>query len=116
MSHWLSIWPALRLVVTITVGMGLLCGSASLPVLASIVGDSSGRAVSATVGDQALVPGGPPGVLQDTNWWASVQDGIRRSEYEVTWQDQTDLAGTGLNESAAAYQAPNRAHSLRTFL
>ncbi|MGD8623433.1 MAG: FG-GAP-like repeat-containing protein [Anaerolineae bacterium] len=43
-------------------------------------------------------------------WWGVVQDEIRRSEYQVTWQDQTCLP-----DLAAAYQAPNRAQDLRTY-
>ncbi len=43
-------------------------------------------------------------------WWAAVQENIRRSEYHVTWQEQTYLT-----DVAAAYQAPNRAHNLRTY-
>ncbi len=50
----------------------------------------------------------PEGVSSD--WWAAVQDDLRRSEYEVSWQDQTLLPGV-----SAAYQAPNRANGLRTF-
>jgi hypothetical protein len=50
----------------------------------------------------------PPGVPAD--WWGTVQQDIRRSEYHVTWQDPTHLPGV-----EAAYQAPNRAHGLRTY-
>ncbi|HNT75269.1 MAG TPA: integrin alpha, partial [Anaerolineae bacterium] len=46
----------------------------------------------------------------DENWWAAVQENIRQSEYHVTWQKQTYLA-----DLPAAYQAPNRAHNLRTY-
>ncbi len=50
----------------------------------------------------------PAGVSND--WWTTVQENIRRSEYHITWQDKTYLPGV-----AAAYQAPNRAHNLRTY-
>jgi hypothetical protein len=58
----------------------------------------------------------PAGVSSD--WWAAVQEDIRRSEYHVTWQDKTylpdvDAPSTGLR--AGAYQAPNRAYNLRTY-
>ena len=43
-------------------------------------------------------------------WWATVQEDIGRSEYQVTRQDRTYLTGL-----SAAYQAPNRAHNLRTY-
>jgi hypothetical protein len=45
-----------------------------------------------------------------TDWWAAVQEDIRQSEYHVTWQEHTYLANVD-----AAYQAPNRAHNLRTY-
>ena len=51
-----------------------------------------------------LPPDAPP------DWWATVQEQIRQSEYEVTWQDTTYLPDT-----PAAYQAPNRAQGLRTY-
>lgn len=44
------------------------------------------------------------------DWWSAVQEEIRRSEYQVTWQEQTYLP-----DVPAAYQAPNRAHNLRTY-
>ena len=43
-------------------------------------------------------------------WWATVQEDIRKSEYNVTWQDKMKLA-----DIKASYQAPNRAHNLRTY-
>ena len=46
----------------------------------------------------------------DADWWSTVQEGILRSEYHVTWQE-----GTYLDEVPAAYQAPNRAQDLRTY-
>jgi hypothetical protein len=45
-----------------------------------------------------------------TNWWTAVQQNIRESEYHVTWQEKTTLP-----DLQAAYQAPNRAHNLRTY-
>jgi hypothetical protein len=50
----------------------------------------------------------PEGV--DADWWSAVQEEIRRSEYHVTWQDSTYLS-----DVPASYQAPNRAHNLRTY-
>ena len=43
-------------------------------------------------------------------WLASVQENIRRSEYQVTWQDHTYLP-----DLPGAYQAPNRAQNLRIY-
>jgi hypothetical protein len=50
----------------------------------------------------------PPGI--STDWWTAAQENIRRSEYHVTWQEQTYLA-----DVPAAYQSPNRAQNLRTY-
>jgi hypothetical protein len=44
------------------------------------------------------------------DWWSQVRQQILTSEYYVTWQDQTYLP-----DLSAAYQAPNRAHNLRTY-
>jgi PKD repeat protein len=62
----------------------------------------------------ALVAGDPPDRVQpqsSTNWWATVQQDIHRSEYNITWQEPTDLA-----DLPAAYQAPNRAQNLRLYV
>lgn len=53
-------------------------------------------------------PAPPTGI--STDWWTAVQEDLRRSEYHVTWQEDPDLPGV-----LAAYQAPNRAHNLRTY-
>ena len=45
-----------------------------------------------------------------TDWWTAVQEDISKSEYDVTWQEETQLPDIN-----AAYQAPNRAHNLRTY-
>ena len=44
------------------------------------------------------------------SWWGTLQEDIRKSEYDVTWQENTKLA-----DIKASYQAPNRAHNLRTY-
>lgn len=44
------------------------------------------------------------------DWWSAVQDGLLKSEYYITWQEQTYLA-----DIPASYQAPNRAQNLRTY-
>jgi hypothetical protein len=44
------------------------------------------------------------------DWWHAVQAQIGQSEYQISWQERT-----GLPDVAAAYQAPNRAHNLRTY-
>ena len=55
------------------------------------------------------VPTVLPGDVAD-DWWALARRNIQQSEYHVTWQEQTYLA-----DVPAAYQAPNRAHNLRTY-
>lgn len=49
---------------------------------------------------------------QDTSLdqWSEIQSRLAAMEYDITWQDQTYLAGI-----PAAYQAPNRAHNLRSY-
>ena len=50
----------------------------------------------------------PEDVSED--WWEAAQEDVRRSEYNITWQEQTYL-----QDIPAAYQAPNRANNLRTY-
>jgi len=78
------------------------------------VGRTGAAGIGATAAPAGIAPAtraradAPPGA--DTNWFATAQDYIRRSEYQVTWQEQTVLP-----DRPAAYQAPNRAHNLRTY-
>jgi len=65
---------------------------------------SSDVGASLTNSGQAL-----PKVVS-ADWWATAQEEIRESEYHVTWQEKTHLL-----DVPAAYQAPNRAHNLRTY-
>jgi hypothetical protein len=51
-----------------------------------------------------------PGAEVPKDWWAAVQKDIAQSEYNVTWQEQTAIPGLG-----STWQAPNRAHDLRTY-
>lgn len=51
-----------------------------------------------------------PSTAGSPQWWSTVQENIRKSEYNATWQEGTSLAGL-----AAAYQAPNRAQNFRTY-
>jgi hypothetical protein len=48
--------------------------------------------------------------LSSGAWLTKVEADIRQSEYQITWQDQTYLS-----DLSQAYQAPNRAHNLRTY-
>ena len=45
-----------------------------------------------------------------TDWWTAVQEDIRKSEYDVIWQEYVHIP-----DISAAYKAPNRAHNLRTY-
>ena len=65
-----------------------------------------------TAGQPSAGTGSPPELLPgiSADWWSAAQEEIHQSEYSVTWQEHTYLPG-----SAAAYQAPNRAHNLRTY-
>lgn len=51
-----------------------------------------------------------PAAEIDPGWQATVQEQIRQSEYELSWQEDSQIPGLG-----AAFQAPNRAHNLRTY-
>ena len=53
-------------------------------------------------------PGGPPPVGVSDDWWSQVQENLKESEYEVTWQGTTPLPN-----GEAAWQAPNRAQGFR---
>jgi FG-GAP repeat/FG-GAP-like repeat len=44
------------------------------------------------------------------DWHSRVQNDIAEREYHLTWQEQSKLQGVN-----AAWQAPNRAHDLRTY-
>ena len=51
-----------------------------------------------------------PQAEDPTGWSAAVEREIADSEYRLTWQEETALAGI-----EAAWQAPNRAHDFRTY-
>jgi len=44
------------------------------------------------------------------DWWSRAQEDIAQREYCVTWQERPCLEGV-----EASWQAPNRAHGLRTY-
>ena len=107
----------------VTLALALVVGPGLAPaVAAGLVQDGlAGSGERVTAGDGAEdLPGDtvPDGAVlgtdaplgTDTGWWATVQEEIRQTEYEVTWQERTYLA-----DLPAAYQAPNRAHNLRTY-
>ncbi len=92
--------------------------------LAVATGPWPARVVDAGAGHDIASPGTAPtdkgplppmlvpasAVDLPADWWATAQEDIRRSEYNVTWQDHTYLANV-----LAAYQAPNRAQGIRTY-
>ena len=75
-------------------------------------GAMSSPMVSATpAGELKKSPTAPTSsVAASSSWFSTVQDQIRRSEYEVRWQEKTHLP-----DLPAAFQAPNRAQNLRTY-
>ncbi len=86
-----------------------LAASSIPPVAAGLHNDSRRPVVQAqTQEGQTPLPAEVAGVNAD--WWSTVQEDIRRSEYQITWQEQTYL-----DDVPAAYQAPNRAQNLRTY-
>ena len=99
------------LVLALVVGPGLVPAGAQ-----DLVQDGLAGPGESTAADDGTVDlSGDPlaegaGLGTDAGWWAAVQEEIRQSEYEVTWQEHTYLT-----DLPAAYQAPNRAHNLRTY-
>src|SRR5512137_1681468 len=70
------------------------------PLLFSIV-----LALFSTAGIAAATDPAPP-----ADWLSQAQRNIASAEYDVTWQTSTAIPGLD-----AAWQAPNRAHDLRTY-
>ena len=100
--------------------LALLVGLGPIPSLVPIEAASAGEA-SVLPGAQLnalkpalpatdLVPAEVSPVAVEDGWWATVQENIRRSQYHITWQEQTYL-----DDVPVAYQAPNRAQNLRTY-
>lgn len=52
----------------------------------------------------------PKPQTEKAEWWQSVQENVRQSEYHITWQEETLLP-----DERPAYQAPNRVHHFRTY-
>ena len=69
---------------------------------------AAGGALAVPLNSDSITPSLPCGVSGD--WWSAVQRDIAASEYHVTWQEKTCLP-----DGHAGYQAPNRAHNLRTY-
>jgi hypothetical protein len=93
--------------------VGLTC-FASLPKAPASLPEAN--AVTGVLDAQRAVANLPRGIPGD--WWAKVQHDIQQSEYHITWQEQTAMADPSASPRhapAAAYQAPNRAHSFRTY-
>jgi len=99
----------LSVILTLTLLQVLLAG----PVLASMLPNAEPASLETTL------PETLQGIPEATDgWWTAVQEGIRQSEYHITWQEHTHLADmpvTSTAPGAGAYQAPNRAHNFRTY-
>ena len=113
--------PIYRALTVVTL-LVLLLGSAPVtaapalstaegPALSEVAGAVGGSEVGGvhTLGEHSAEAVTRPEDIP-ADWWAIVQEDIRRSEYHLRWQDETHLPGV-----PAAYQAPNRAHNLRTY-
>jgi hypothetical protein len=86
---------------------GLQVSLTATPTLAGVPDDANRATDAATL--PAIVSG---------DWWTAVQEDILQSEYQVSWQDQTYLSDRSVASTeprTGAYQAPNRAHNLRTY-
>lgn len=102
---------AVRLILTVILTL-LLAGVPSAytqPARDTLAKGSGSPAIMDPSGSPQAIPVG---------WWAGAQDGIRQSEYHITWQEHVslpDLPASSALLEAGAYQAPNRAHNLRTY-
>jgi hypothetical protein len=101
--------PHLRLALAVGLACTLVLATGSVPNGALQARAGVGQTKPTTAGAQADAPAETTAGV-DADWWSPVQEGIRRAEYHVTWQE-----GTYLADVPAAYQAPNRAHNLRTY-
>jgi hypothetical protein len=89
---------------------GPVAGARSFGAASPVSGTE--REIQEPVGISPLSPNLPPG------WWTDVQQNIRRSEYNVTWQKPTCLPESSILPTMpreGAYHAPNRAQNLRSF-
>ncbi len=80
-------------------------GGSSLPVALASRSSTSISAPSVETSDTVERPTGVP-----DDWFTTVQQDIRRSEYHIIRQNQSGLIGI-----PASYQAPNRSQNLRTY-
>jgi hypothetical protein len=72
------------------------------PLLAGLLG--LGVLLLHTARAESLLAGVP------TDWWSQAQSSLAAQEYEVSWTEAATIPGLG-----ACWQAPNRAHGLRTY-
>ena len=82
----------------------LLLVVSSIPPVAAGLHNDPARPVVPAQTQEGQTPPPTEAAGADADWWSAVQENIRRSEYQVTWQEQTYL-----DDVPAAYQAPNRA-------
>jgi len=85
--------------------MGLVISAIIVPVIQNVEIPSGVNYISESPSKSESLPEDVP-----VDWWGTVQENLQNSEYHVTWQDETYLP-----HLPAAYQAPNRAHNLRTY-
>jgi hypothetical protein len=103
-ARLLCLWCPVLMAVVLTV----------TPAPKSVVAQGPVGQAPAVAGEvQADAPGEQSSTAEPAvgaDWWSSVQEQIEQAEYAVTWQEQTYLP-----DLPAAFQAPNRAHNLRTY-
>jgi hypothetical protein len=83
-----------------------------ITLLVNVVPSSLAEGNTTQLATPPPTKGDTSGLLEGASaeWLGTVQKSIRLAEYNVTWQNQTYLS-----DLPAAYQAPNRAHNLRTY-
>lgn len=106
-----SMWMCLLAITFTTIGgVQPLQASDHAPIAARVETlCAAGSIASLTTGDSLQLSANLTSDVPD-DWWSQALDQILVSEYYITWQEQTYLS-----DVSTAYQAPNRAHNLRTY-
>jgi hypothetical protein len=105
-SGFRKAWSA-GLLLTLLAAIGPILSPAAGVGARAGEGDAASEPLVAT---HSKPPTGTADASLDADWWPTVQKNIRKAEYNVTWQEETYLP-----DVPAAFQAPNRAHALRTY-
>jgi hypothetical protein len=107
----MKVLPNLSRVSMLALMLALVVGlNPVIPVFAGTVSPNQDAASGFQTGPATDPLAQPADAAVSDDWWSQVRQEIIASEYYVTWQDWTYLP-----DLPAAYQAPNRAHNLRTY-